>query len=64
MTNKTQKMSRTVLERGTFSSVQLGAVNISSDDIKMKYQSLMLFKRDPKQNEVVHLLSKTDVRGK
>lgn len=42
-------MSRTGLERGTLNSVQLGTVNISSDDIKMKYQPLMLFKRDPKK---------------
>jgi hypothetical protein len=40
MTNKTQKMSRTGLERGTLNSVQLGIVNILSDGTKIKYQSL------------------------
>lgn len=50
MTNKTQKMSRTGLERGTLNIVQLGTVNILSDGIKMK-----LFKRDPEKNRSVSL---------
>jgi hypothetical protein len=58
-------MRRTGLERGTLNSVQLGIVNILSDDIKIKYQSLWCcLKGTQKKIEVVHLLSKTDVRGK